>query len=513
MDARSMRQVITRALAGMIGATLLMLGFAATASAQAPQRVAPATLTLEEAVGLARQHNPDIQVQRNAQSASDWAVREAYGSLVPNLSVSTGAQVQAAGTPVFGLITSEDLGIARTPQYYSSNYGINMNMQLSGATFFRMAQQRSNREATRARVGAAEYTLTTDITRQYLAAVRARDGVTLAEQELATATEALRLADARVQAGAATRLDAAQAEVDHGRARVGLLQARHQYESQKVTLLQRIGIELDRDVELTSAFQVFEPHWSREELLAEAMSQHPQLRAARASEGAERASARAARMSYLPTLSAQASWSGYTRQAGDSDFLIAQARNSALARLENCEFLNRVSSGLSQPLPDYPQNCGRHELTPVQEAQIVARNNTFPFSYTQQPATFSVALSLPIMNGFTRERTVQTAQIAASDAQERRRGEELALRARVTNTLLALETAYATVAIEAQNAAAAAEQLELARERYRLGAGSILELTQAQGQKANADQRHLAAVYNFHENLADLESAVGRRLR
>ena len=61
--------------------------------------------------------------------------------------------------------------------------------------------------------------------------------------------------------------------------------------------------------------------------------------------------------------------------------------------------------------------------------------------------------------------------------------------------------------------AASAEQLELQQERYRLGAGSILELTQAQAGKARADQAHLAAVYAFHENLVALENAVGRSLR
>ena len=78
---------------------------------------------------------------------------------------------------------------------------------------------------------------------------------------------------------------------------------------------------------------------------------------------------------------------------------------------------------------------------------------------------------------------------------------------------LALETAYRRVQLEERNAAAAEEQLRLARQRYRLGAGSFLELTQAEADKALADRDHLAAVYAFHESLTALESAVGRRLR
>ena len=53
----------------------------------------------------------------------------------------------------------------------------------------------------------------------------------------------------------------------------------------------------------------------------------------------------------------------------------------------------------------------------------------------------------------------------------------------------------------------------LARERYRLGAASFLELQEAVTIKARADRAYLIAVYSFHENMAALEAAVGRNLR
>src|SRR5690606_11334648 len=119
----------------------------------------------------------------------------------------------------------------RTPATLSSNYGLNIGMSFSGATLFRIAQQRAARTATGARVEAAEYALDSEVTRQYVDALRARDAVVLAERELETADEALKLAQARVTAGAAPRLDAAQAEVERGRAEVGLLQAQANAES------------------------------------------------------------------------------------------------------------------------------------------------------------------------------------------------------------------------------------------------------------------------------------------
>jgi outer membrane protein TolC len=69
------------------------------------------------------------------------------------------------------------------------------------------------------------------------------------------------------------------------------------------------------------------------------------------------------------------------------------------------------------------------------------------------------------------------------------------------------------VILEARNQELATEQLELARERYRVGVGTFLELQDAETTKARADRAHLAAMYNFHEALAALETAVGRNLK
>jgi outer membrane protein len=74
---------------------------------------------------------------------------------------------------------------------------------------------------------------------------------------------------------------------------------------------------------------------------------------------------------------------------------------------------------------------------------------------------------------------------------------------------------YRTVELEQKNVATATDALNLAQERYRLGAaqGSIIELTQAQDVKARADQSYLSALYTFHRTLAALEAAAGFTLR
>jgi outer membrane protein len=374
-----------------------------------------------------------------------------------------------------------------------------------------MAQERAAREATTARIEAAAYTLQSDVTRQYLAALRARDATKLAARELASTDEALKLASARVAAGAAPRMDAAQAEVERGRAEVTLLQAQAAEQTEKLRLLQRIGVDLAQDVDLTTELPVFEPQWTLEELTQTAMRQHPQLNAARAAEASGRAAARAARMAYLPTISIGGGWSGFTQHTRDEGYLIGQAQSSAQNRIDSCQRTNDLYSRLANPLP--PQDCSTLALTDADRAAILGANDIWPFEFTKQPPSFGLTVTMPIINGFTREAQVQQAAAAAEDAKHQRREEELSRRATVATSYLAVQTAWRSVAIEERNVAAATEQLELARERYRLGAGSILELTQAQATMARADQAHLAALYSFHENLADLESAVGRSLR
>jgi outer membrane protein len=476
-----------------------------------PAQQPPPTLTVEEAVQLARRYNPAFLMQANDEGVANWNVRAAYGSLLPSFTASTGIDWQAGGIPNVGLLSGEDFGLARTPDYFFSGYNLRLNLNVSGSTFFRIAQERAAREATRARIDAAAYSLEADVTRQYLVALRSRDGVALARQELESALEALRLAEARFSSGAATRLDVSQAEVEAGRAEVALLQARFSEETERLRLLQRLGLELEGDVELTTRLAVFEPQWQLDELTGVAMAQHPQLVSARASEAAGRAAARSARMTYLPTLSIGGGWSGTTRMTRDEAYLVGQAEETALQRIRSCENTNELYSRLARPLP--PQDCSRFAMTDEMRAGIRASNSVFPFDFTARPPSFGVSLTLPLFNGFTREAQMQTASAAAEDARHQRREEELSRRATVSTSYLALQTAWRTAAIEDRNAAAAAEQLELARERYRLGAGSILELTQAQATKARADQARLSALYSFHESLAALEAAVGSRLR
>jgi outer membrane protein len=120
---------------------------------------------------------------------------------------------------------------------------------------------------------------------------------------------------------------------------------------------------------------------------------------------------------------------------------------------------------------------------------------------------------LPIFDGFRREEQIQQATASRRDAQYRVRDQELRLTADVTAAHLTLTTAYRTVQLQEENARTARIALALAEERFRVGATSFIEVTQARSDFERAESDRINAVYEYHKAFATLEGAVGRPLR
>ena len=486
----------------------LLLGFAFHSPAGAQQPAAP--LTLQDALALAASNNPGFRMQQNDVGVARWGVREAYASFIPRVTVGGGAQYVAAGTQRFGIFTGDDIGAGST-DYYLSDYFLRLDFALSGRTIFQAGRARAERTAAEATLDAARFTLATAVTNQYLLTLRAQDGVSVADRTLARARENFELVSARVRVGAVAATEGKQAEVERGRAEVALLQARNLLAAERLRLMEQLGVELGPEQELVTRFEVFEPTEALDQLFDDVQQTHPGLRALQATADARQAAVREARSDYLPSLTLSADWSGFTREIGDTNFLLGQAQNSISSQRENCEFLNAVSAGLSSPLPGYPSDCSGFVLTPGDQAELLAGNRAFPFNFQRQPLSVQARVSIPVFNGFARERQAETAEAAAADAREAVRAESLRLSTEIATRRGDVETAYQIVAIEERNREVAEEQLALARERYRLGAAAFLELLEAETSMATAERDYLNAVYNFHDAIAAMEAAVGRQ--
>ena len=145
--------------------------------------------------------------------------------------------------------------------------------------------------------------------------------------------------------------------------------------------------------------------------------------------------------------------------------------------------------------------------------QIRDANNVFPFSYTGQPFQASLRISLPIFTGFSRSLRLSQARAQEQDADESARASRLQIRSDVHARYLGLQTSYQAIGVQAANREAARDQLRLAQDRYRLGAGTSLEVADAQNAVQQAEGDYVNAVYDYHKAIAALEAAVGRSLR
>jgi outer membrane protein len=475
-----------------------------------------ASLTLEQAIDLARQNSPSYNQTLNDLAPANWGVRAANANLfLPNADISFFAGWQDAGLQRLGAAVFPE------PSVVLSQYSFSLSYNLNGSTLFSPGQAKAERSAAERRIDNAELLLRTGVTSAYLEVLRLQDRAVQAGRELRRSDEQRRLAQAREDVGAGTRLETMQAEVARGRAEVDLLLAENRARVAKLRLVEVLGIQVPADqIELVSEFEIFEPQLDMEAMINDALTRHPTLIAAQADRAAAQSTVKVAKASYFPTLSLRASWSGFTRDDTDTNAAVDRALSNGTAdgaaNTAVCNDFNTLFTATGEPVPPQWSNCSLFAFTSndsVQTAQVIeAANSTFPFSFNNEPVSVQAFFSMPLFNGFGRQVQVEQAIARRNDLDYQVRGIELQLRANVTEAVHNLDTAYRTVLLQRENTAQSREGLRLATERYQLGAGTFLELLDSQTLTQQAEVDEIDSVFMFHQSLVALEQAVGRSL-
>jgi outer membrane protein TolC len=123
---------------------------------------------------------------------------------------------------------------------------------------------------------------------------------------------------------------------------------------------------------------------------------------------------------------------------------------------------------------------------------------------------FSVALRFPDLGRYFQRQTQQyRAELGIREQQEGLRETRNELEREVRGLVHELRASARLLANQERRADLAAEQVALAREQYRLGRLSYLELLGAQEQAAEAGRQAIAARYSLERDRVALEWAVG----
>ena len=142
----------------------------------------------------------------------------------------------------------------------------------------------------------------------------------------------------------------------------------------------------------------------------------------------------------------------------------------------------------------------------------VSDTTEFLFREFEDRTTVSVSLNWDLFNGFSRERVAREARAELRAAEEMVRDAELQVETAVRQAWLNLLNAYRTNLTQIENRELADEQLELAQERYRIGALSFPDLLDSQLTASAAETAAIRSAYDFFLALADLEEASAQSL-
>lgn len=521
---------MTRWAKTLVGTSVVLVS-ALAAQQPAPPSAVPARsatlvrVTLSEALAQARQNSPVFRQTLNDAGPAGWEVRNAYAALLPTFDVGGSLGYTGSGKSTFGGSTFNQSSPSLT-----SGYSLSFNWRLSGDVLTNTGTQKANRRAVDADIANAAELLRSDITFQYLTGLQAVAQTEVARQQVQRNTDFLALARAKYQVGQSTMLDVRQAEVLKGQSDVTLLRAQQAENEAKLELFRRMGVSvpaLPETVALVDSFPVTEPQYDETQLLNLAREENPSLKALRAREHAADWSVRAAKSRFLPSLSASASLSAFTQEFTNQQLFLNSRLAGALSTAENCRFQNALIGSLpGGGVAGYPNggiiaDCNTFanlrangdSLLPGYQSTLLSANNVFPFSFTKQPFQASLRISLPVFDGFSRNLQVAQARAAQLDMEESVRARRLLVETDVAGKYLAVINGYRAIQVQEQSRVAAREQIRLAQDRYRLGSGSSLEVSDAQNAVSRAEGDYVNAVYEYHKAIALLELAVGRSLR
>lgn len=279
-------------------------------------------------------------------------------------------------------------------------------------------------------------------------AIATEELVRVAEAQVRRAQQQHQIAVEKLRAGSATRSDSLRSTVVYGNARIQLLQARANLATAQAGLGRQIGVDQPVRAVPDSALPV--PPDSAT-LRGSLLQSAPQLQQADAQARAARANVWAARSPYIPTL----------------NFSLGSSRQDTL-------FSNALAGN--------------------------------------EVHNWRVGLSWTLFNGFSREQANTQARVSRDLAEARAADTRRAVSAQFTQQMAALSTAFEQIAISHANVAAAAEDLRVQQERYRVGAATILDLLTSQEALTQAEVDLVQSRFNYLNARAQVEALVGHAL-
>lgn len=416
---------------------------AAALAAQTPPQQQP--LTLQQAEAIAIQNHPQIQAAQNEINFANQQVVVNRSSYYPTISADlTGSQGNDSSR-----IGAGDLAASRLFDRVGQGVVVRQLITDSGRTPNLVASARLQARAAEQNSQATKYGVLLQTVRAYFDVLRSQAVVKVAQQTVAARRL---LADQVTELGKnnlRSQLDVSLADVNVSEAKLLLLRAEDSVQGALAELGRALGSD-QANYALNDEPMPQGPPPSAEGLVAQAITNRPELASLR-----------------------------FTR---DSAYKFAEAEKDlsrpTVSAIAVGGFLPYINSPAASPVPT--------------EYEGVAAN-----------------VSIPIFNGHLFSARREAARQRAMESDQRLRDEQQRVSRDVRVAWAAANDAFQRIDVTAQFLRQASLSLDLAQQRYQLGLATIVELTIAQLNLTQAQIENLNAKYDYQTQYSALQYTIG----
>lgn len=414
--------------------------------------VASMRLTRTQAEQLALKNNPRVSVGRLLALAQHQVYREVRSSELPTFNGAITAVDAHEGSRIAaGSLTASRLlvhaGAGMTVAQLLTDFGRTVNLVSSSK--LQEKAQNANALAT-----AEDIVLATD--EAFYNALQAQALLKVAQQTVETRQSVEHQVSELAKSKLKSSLDLSFAEVNLSQAKLLQLDAQNNVDSTSAVLTQVLGLDKQANFELVEEqAQLQAPPPDIDVLINTALQQRPDLQALNYNQQAAEKFQRAQHDLLYPTISALG------------------------------------TAGVAPIRPDCFGGC-------------------FPnYFVSSWYGAAGVNMNIPIFNGFLSTSQASEAKYRAQAAAENTRDLRNRVVRDVRTSWLGANTAFQRVGVAEELSKQADLSLSLAQERYKLGLGSIVELSQAQLQQADAAIGYVTAQYQYRLSLSTVNFETG----
>jgi outer membrane protein len=431
-----------------LGGLIVVLAPALVAAQQGSDGARPIALT--EAVRLAQQNSPTTVQARNAEHQSEQAVRTSKAQFLPTLSLSAGAS-QRGGTQI---IQGTPVPFSGLPWSYTRGLSTNLTLFDGGRKWYSYKNAEANLASADATEVTARYTVSLSVKQQYYNILAARESESAARRALDQSEQNLKVAAAKMAAGAATRADSLSAAVSVGNARLQILNAVNAVRNANAALTRLVGSPFPVTAVQADTSESLRIDLDEAALLSMAL-EGPTVKQSAAALNAARATHRSQTTPYLPSLTLSGS---------------------------------------------YGQN------------PVASQNFNFGSGTSTLSTSLGFNLNYTIFDGLTREQNLVNARMSESNAEANYKDQQLLAQQTLTTQLNNFRTAQQRVELQLLTIQQADEALRVVQQRYNLGTAALLEVLQAQTNLDNARAALIQARLDGRTAKANIEQLIGRDL-